>query len=195
MNKLNRHKEISLGIPQQTELHQHQVQFDYALLEGLFTGHFIVEKKKPYFWLTDQNFVSGNQENNKNWGLWNFDVVEIFLQPRKEITHHHAPYIELQVSPLNQGFNLQIIEPRKIYYTPLNLNFYHETYLTETESLYRWESKLTVQLPETEKYLFGNAYACLGFGESREYFGLNLKPSPNPDFHCPDFFVLMGSEL
>lgn len=193
MNRLNRHKELSLGIPQQNELHQHQVQVEYAFSEGIFSANFMVEKAKPFFWLTDQNFDQTN--NNKNWGLWNFDVVEIFLQPRKEITHYQSPYIELQVSPLNQGFNLHIIEPRKITYTPLDLNFYHEVLLTENSTHYQWESKITVQLPDTAKYLFGNCYACLGHGETREYFGLNLKPSVNPDFHCPDYFVLMDSSL
>lgn len=192
MNLLVRHKEISQGISQNSLLHLHQVAVDYAFAESIFSAHFVVKKKKPYFWLTDQNFSSNN---NKNWGLWNFDVVEVFLQPRREITHFQAPYIELQVSPLNQGFNLNIIEPRKIYYTPLDLNFYHETFLAENETHYGWETKLSVQLPEDVKYLFGNCYACLGQGENREYFGLNLKPSSNPDFHCPDYFILMNEGL
>lgn len=190
MNTLKRHKEISLGIPQDQAMHGHQIQVDYAFSDGLFSAHFVVKKAKPFFWLTDQNF---SQDNNKNWGLWNFDVVEVFLQPRKEITHFQGPYLELQVSPLNQGFNLQIIEPRKIYYTPLELKYFHQTFLSETLDSFRWESRLTVQLPETAKYLFGNCYACLGYGESREYFGLNLKPSSHPDFHCPDYFLLMDT--
>lgn len=193
MNILKRHKEISLGIAQQVELHHHQVAVDFAVGEGLFSAHFSISKPKPFFWLTDQNFHTYN--NNKNWGLWNFDVIEVFLQPRNQITHFHQSYLELQVSPLNQGFNLQIIEPRKIYYTPLDLNFYHETNLTETTTHYQWECKLTVSLPEIDKYLFGNFYACLGQGETREYFGLNLKASAKPDFHCPDYFVMLDSSL
>lgn len=177
-----------MGIPQQFELHQHGVSVEFAHDDEhrLFSANFKVQKSKQFFWLTNQNFQA---ESKKNWGLWNYDVVEVFLQPRLEITYTHTPYIELQVSPLNQGFNLVIIEPRQIYYTPLDLRFFHETVLTETNERYIWNTKLTLELPFYSKYLFGNCFACLGQGENREYFGLNLKPGVSPDFHRPDYFI------
>src|SRR5690606_33752357 len=47
----------------------------------------------------------------KNWRLWDYDVFEIFLQFRKEKEQESAPYIELQVSPLNQKFALITYRP------------------------------------------------------------------------------------
>ena len=43
-----------------------------------------------------------------NWKLWEWDVVEAFLQLRSDEEDKNAPYLEIQVSPLNQRLLLII---------------------------------------------------------------------------------------
>lgn len=121
----------------------------------------------------------------KNWELWNWDVVETFIQLRSHPDDLRAPYLELQLSPLNQGLALGIIEPRRKFYTPLKLDFQSTTTVGPTA----WESMVKVVLPEEfpDGELWGGLFACLGSGE-REFYSLNPNPEARPDFHRPELF-------
>lgn len=134
-------------------------------------------------WVTDPRFGS---DPRKNWELWNFDVVESFLQPRRDVTSTHAPYLELQVSPLNQPLALMILKPRVAVYVPLHLKLEHKVELTPT----RWLTTLKVELPEEldRGELHGGLFACLGSGP-RSFLALNPNPDERPDFHRPELFV------
>lgn len=59
----------------------------------------------------------------KNWGLWEYDVFEAFLS----FADNSLPYLELQVSPLNQKFALLIEEPRKTSAYPESCPFETKT--------------------------------------------------------------------
>lgn len=124
-----------------------------------------------------------------NWGLWEFDVMEIFMRPS------HFPegeYIERQASPTGQLFALNVIKPRAVTYCPLqgDFSFQSEFYGPST-----WMGSFRFTLRELGdlKKLKLNLFAVLTFpqikGNERVYFALNHSLEERPDFHRPELFV------
>lgn len=147
---------------------------------------FEVQKRHSRTWYGDTKFSENYKEN---WGLWNFDVVEAFLQLRSHEADLTAPYLEVQVSPLNQPFALVITEPRKVYHAPEK--FQMQTQVELDEKNWKAEFKLTLPDEIKGKLLYGGFFACLGNGP-REFYALEPNPEPNPDFHRPDLFLPLG---
>lgn len=147
------------------------------------TIEFQIQKRLGAPWQSDANFSS---DYSKNWGLWNKDVIEAFLQLRSNENDLAAPYLEIQVSPLNQPFALIIKEPRKTYYAPENLQF--KTEVTLTDKL--WTGKMEVILPEDLQgdQLYGGFFSMITI-DPKEYYALNPNPEANPDFHRPELFL------
>lgn len=144
---------------------------------------FTVQKRMNTPWHTNPVFSS---DWSKNWGLWNNDVVEAFLQLRDDPLDLKAPYLEVQVSPLNQPFALIITEPRKSFHAPKVLDFSTQVSLEGKI----WRAQLQVELPEElkGKKLFGGFFACLSH-EPREFYALEPNPEQQPDFHRPELFL------
>ena len=120
---------------------------------------------------------------SKNWGLWDFDVVEIFIKRSGE------HYLELQCSPLGQTVALLIEKPREKHVIPktLPVNF---TSNIDTE----WKTKISIPLdfiPGDGASIFGGCFACLG-ENPREYYSLNPNPEKSADFHRPELFLKFG---
>lgn len=143
---------------------------------------FEVHKRYGTEFFTDPAYTA---DWSKNWGLWNHDVVESFLQLRRSPDDTTAPYLEIQVSPLNQPFALLIVEPRVKFHAPAELTFV-TTSVTEGKI---WKAQLEVSLPQELKgdYLFGGFFACLN-QSPREFYALELNPEDRPDFHRPELF-------
>lgn len=161
--------------------HGLKVEWDFQKDEVLIT--FNVHKRTSRPWETDKVFTS---DWGKNWGLWNKDVVEVFLQLRSDEADVKAPYLELQVSPLNQPFALIIFEPRKIFSAPKILDFNHDSKVDGRV----WVARIKVKLPSElkGKHLYGGFFACLDHAP-REFYALEPNPEPAPDFHRPEFFL------
>jgi hypothetical protein len=121
----------------------------------------------------------------KNWELWNWDVVEAFFQLRPTAADLTAPYLEVQLSPLNQGLVIVIIEPRRKFYTPLQLLWRS----TSEQSRGVWQTEVELTLPADfpEGDLWGGVFACLGDGK-RDFYSLHPNPEERPDFHRPELF-------
>lgn len=130
------------------------------------------------------NAKYGN-DHRKNWELWNWDVVEAFLQLRSSAEDFTAPYLELQVSPLNQALALVIREPRVSFYTPLALEF--QSHVETDPNGYTMRAKLRLPAELHGPQLWGGLFACLG-ESPREYWALKPNPEPTPDFHRPQLF-------
>jgi hypothetical protein len=143
--------------------------------------HFTVENTLSP-WRTSERF---GKDPAKNWELWNFDVVEVFLQGRSHAHDMKSPYLELQVSPHNQGFQLQILEPRKIFYTPLKIGWEYKTHLTP--QLWETEIKIGLSSDFKEKEIFAGFFSCLH--EPRSYFSHKPNKEAKPDFHRPELFI------
>ena len=122
----------------------------------------------------------------KNWLLWQWDVVEAFLQLRRHAHDVTAPYLEVQLSPRGQGLVLVIIEPRRCYYTPLAFKWEAEV----REHAGGWSTQARFQLPGDfpEGELWGGLFACLGSGP-RGFYALQPNSEASPDFHRPELFV------
>lgn len=133
-------------------------------------------------WNTDERFGG---DVRKNWELWNFDVVEAFLQLRPTPEAVRAPYLEVQISPLKQGLALVILEPRRAYYTPLEIVWHSQNSVAPGH----WKTTVELELPSDfpDGELWGGLFACLGKGE-RDFYALNPNPEARPDFHRPELF-------
>jgi hypothetical protein len=144
---------------------------------------FQVTKRSSRPWQTKEVFTP---DWSKNWGLWDKDVVESFLQLRENDQDLNAPYLEIQVSPLNQPFALIVSEPRKIFFPPKILDF-KTTSVVDGKS---WKASLEVALPSELKgdKLYGGFFSCLDHGP-REFYALEPNPEEIPDFHRPDLFL------
>ncbi len=159
------------------------VKIEWKLHGRELTLEFNVNKRSSKSWQTDAKF---SNDWSQNWGLWSTDVVEAFIQLRKDENDLSAPYLEVQVSPLNQPFALIIVEPRKTFHYPKVLDFSHEVIL-EGRS---WKSVMKVTLPDdlTGTVPFAGFFACLE-ESPREFYALEPNPEENPDFHRPELFV------
>lgn len=150
------------------------------------TFNFTVSKRDGSEYCANPEF---GEDYSKNWGLWETDVVEAFIQLRKTPEEVTAPYLEIQLSPLNQPFALLIEKPRETFDYPKNLSFTHESAGEERT----WRAQMKVTLPNElqGQHLYLGLNACLGIGE-REFFALNPNPEEIPDFHRPDLFEKIG---
>jgi hypothetical protein len=120
-----------------------------------------------------------------NWGLWEYDVVELFIQGRDHEEDCAALYHEMQVSPLNQQFALDIEVPRKKYSEPEN---FPVSIFSEVQGQV-WNAKFVIPSSYiNSENIFIGLFACLG-DEPREFYGLNIDQSEKLDFHKPKLFL------
>lgn len=169
-------------INHQSNTTSHQVMVDWEIspdnfVEFLFTVKNITPKSDPNF----------SMDYKKNWGLWDFDVVEVFLQ-RGE---NSEQYLEFQTSSLGQPFALLIKKARVEFSPPDVLEVKVQTLLENGN----WTSKISVPLsdiPGDGNILRGNCFCCLGSKEQREYYGLNINLDEQADFHRPELFTVLG---
>lgn len=150
---------------------------------------FSVTKRSNTPWVTDTSF---GEDWNKNWGLWNKDVVEAFLQLRADPLDLRAPYLEVQVSPLGQPFALLIVEPRKTFHPPAS-DLVFTSHVTLEQRV--WTAHMEITLPAELRgdLLYGGFFSCLLEG-NREYYALELNPEEKPDFHRPELFQVLDHE-
>jgi hypothetical protein len=118
-----------------------------------------------------------------HWGLWERDVVELFVSPQQG-----CPYYEFQVSPLNQYFELELLEPRVRYDRSYRSGIQHSA---KVHAPGRWEAEMLIPLAaigaDADTTLIGNAYTILG-ERPRTFWSLYLPPQERPDFHLPQHF-------
>lgn len=117
----------------------------------------------------------------KNWGLWEEDVVELFIRREGE-----SSYLEVQANPKGLGFQLQIFEPRKLFYTPI----FESISVTSKISSDEWLGKIEIPqelIPGKGESFEGGIYAILG--TPREYYALNPNIDLAPDYHRPELYI------
>lgn len=147
--------------------------------------NFSVKKKSMTNWNTNPSFST---YKNDNYGLWEYDVVEVFIQSRSHSGSDSTPYMEIQVSPLGQAFQLKIVEPRKKTLYPPSLNWAFSPTFSQDKNI--WSVDINVAKSNfTEEIIYGNLCACLGPKESRNFFALAAGAEPAPDFHRPGDFI------
>ena len=140
----------------------------------------------------------GLPRNTSQWGLWESDVVELFLTISDEC------YYEFQLSPLGQFFELRIFEPRKRFdrsFHCAGARFSAEypgaAMISEAPmgvgAPVFWKGRMEIPLNELGwdgdlKKLRGNVFAILGSSEKKTYWSLFLPKQAEPDFHRPEYF-------
>ena len=100
-------------------------------------------------------------------------------------------YLELQASPLQQLFALNIITPRKETKSVKQLQSKIISKITETGFEVSFKIPL-LEIPGEGKTIIGNYFACLGQENDRSYFSSNPNSEQKPDFHRPDLFIELG---
>lgn len=130
-------------------------------------------------------------EHWDNWGLWEYDVVEVFITKDKNPNH----YLELQVSPLNQKLALEIFEPRKVF----EKTNPHGVEVQAEATQVGFKANFTIPLniiPGEEKIVKANFHACLHNKEQNKtyYFSMQANPETKADFHRPEYFVTLKEQ-
>ena len=148
-----------------------------------------------YFWAPFVDLYVNDEwtRDESVYGLWERDVVEVFLRPEISET-----YFEFEVSPVGQWLDILVRRPRK------DVDFGWRSGLKvqcELDSQRRlWTARLIIpakpmihvlQLPSAPKsgdIWKVNLFRISGAAPSREYLAWQPTFTPQPDFHVPEAF-------
>ena len=112
-------------------------------------------------------------------GLWNYEVVEIFL------VGDDGQYLELEFGPHGHYLMLWLAEPRKVVERKLSCRY------AVSQSGARWRGEVYVPRAHAPIHIQRyNAFAISGSGNSRRYLAWHPMPGEKPDFHQPKCFPL-----
>lgn len=127
------------------------------------------------------------------YGLWERDVVEVFLRP--EVS---AAYFELEVSPLGQWLDALVREPRKDVDFAWRSGMKVQCEIDPQRKL--WMARLTLPVdsmvtalqldfePKAGDIWKANLCRVCGAEPAREYLAWQPTFTPQPDFHVPAAF-------
>jgi hypothetical protein len=140
-------------------------------------------------------FRSGNLDKDQ-WGLWERDVVEAFLNPEPQRVNH---YYEFEVAPNNLWIDLEINLNQKPFNDPnWNSGFLHRTHIGK--SLWTCEMRIPVASLAGPGYELrphaewrGNFFRADGAGDNTERRLLAWSPTLTlkPNFHVPTRFGII----
>lgn len=123
-------------------------------------------------------------------GLWEYDVVELFLSAGAR--DGAVRYIELEVGPGGHWLALGFrgVRTRTEHFTSAVPE------LEQSQSTGRWIGRASFPLAELESFLgpppfHGLAAACLGAGSERRTLCAPALPGRQPDFHQPRAWPLL----
>lgn len=157
------------------------INVDFRLASHILIASFDVQQAQP-------SYVNpALSKQSSQWGLWDWDVVELFLSVNDDPT-----YYEFQVSPLGQYFELEIFEPRLRFNKDFKSGF-TVSVAPESNDAPCWRAEMRIPLSALGwdrrlESIRGNAFAILGEGQARTYWSAFLEPQKTPDFHLPRCF-------
>jgi hypothetical protein len=151
------------------------------------------------FWCHYQslNVYQGEDPTIKRWGLWERDVVELFINPRPE---HMGHYYEFEIAPNNQWLDLEINLYRQPFNNPRwNSGFEHATKIYPKAHIWTAEMRIpmasiTKVSPRHNDEWRVNFYRCDGSAEQqRRYMSWGPLPRSLPQhlFHQPASFGVL----
>ena len=142
---------------------------------SLKADEIVVNVEAPFYDDPPPSGPAGEKE-----GLWNFEVVELFLLGRG------GRYLEIEIGPHGHSLILALQSVRRVSgrLAPLHC--------TTRINGNRWQGVLALSpeaglLPVTH----ANAYAIHGQGPSRRYLAASPVPGERPDFHQPARFIAL----
>jgi len=110
------------------------------------------------------------------WGLWDHEVVEIFLVDEK------GQYIEAEFGPHGHYLLLRLSGPRQIIEAELTMSYDAKI------SKNGWKGHAEFDLSGIQRIDRVNCFAIYGQNEKRRYLAWSRLPGKVPDFHQPDAF-------
>ena len=114
------------------------------------------------------------------WGLWDFEVVEIFL------VGHDGEYLEAEFGPHGHHLLLWLNAPREISKKHLPVDY---TAKIQDNRWFGYAQIDRVHLPSPVHRF--NIFAIHGTHEERRYLCYQALDTPKPDFHQPQRFPLL----
>lgn len=145
---------------------------------------------------SELNLFHNEDPTKEKWGLWERDVVEVFLNPEPEHVEH---YYEFEVAPNNLWLDLEINLKKK----PFNDASWDSGFLHATrtgKAVWTWEVRIPVAAigakgvqPAPKAEWRVNFYRGDGRGDSSQRHLLAWSPTltPTPNFHIPACFGLL----
>lgn len=141
------------------------------------------------------NVYQGEDAAQERWGLWNRDVVEVFVNPQPERVTH---YYEFEVSPNNQWIDLEIDKTKTPFNDPSwNSGFQHATRLDAANHVWTCEMRIPSSSLGVKKILAGaqwriNFYRADGAGDDaqRRLMSWSIIPEGRT-FHVPTRFGII----
>ena len=142
------------------------------------------------------NVFEDEDPATERWGLWERDVVEVFLNPDPACVNH---YYEFEVAPTNQWVDLEIdLDKKPFNDAAWDSRFEHETRIHPERHVWTCEMSIPVASmdvgeiqPSTEWRV--NFYRADGSGNGGERCFLCWSPtrSAQPNFHVPRRFGIL----
>ena len=120
---------------------------------------------------------------------YQFDVVELFISVKGEASKY-LPYVEYELTPHNQTFQVLVRDPRKPFENNVDKGLMSSAEFVPGG----WKAEMKIDLTRLEwngdpRMIFGNAYSVLGKKGARSYWSLYpLVQLPKPNFHQPAMF-------
>lgn len=149
------------------------------------------------FWCTYRglNVYKGEDPAKERWGLWERDVVEVFLNPEPERVKH---YYEFEVAPNNQWIDLEInLDKKPFNDAAWNSGFEHAVRVDAQAHI--WMCEMRIPLSALKARITpgaewrGNFYRAEGTGTDEERALLAWSPvAAGPQaFHNPSRFGII----
>jgi len=151
------------------------------------------------FWskYTELNTYSGEDASLERWGLWERDVVEVFVNPFPDRIN---TYWEFEVAPNNQWVDLAIdLEKNPFYDMSWNSGFDHATRVDEPNGVWYCEMRIPLVSLDVAQINPGtewraNFYRCDGSGDPARRRSLAWSPTTVASFHSPNCFGIIRFE-
>lgn len=126
---------------------------------------------------------------SKTRGLWDRDVCEIFLAPRKADFRH---YYEFEIAPTGEWIDLGIYQKKDERITDWDYNSGMKS-AAKIEKDKVWmtmkiEWKAFDKTPKTGEIWLGNILRCVGKDPTRGYLTWQPTLTKEPSFHVPEKF-------
>lgn len=125
----------------------------------------------------------------KTRGLWDRDVCEIFLAPKKE---EFRKYFEFEIAPNGEWIDLGIHQmPEK-----RETDWDYESKMQSKSVIEKDKIRMAIKIewnafgktPKAGEIWLGNIFRCVGSGETRGYLAWSPTFTDEPSFHVPEKF-------
>lgn len=134
-------------------------------------------------------------ENGDCWGIWNFDVVEVFIGDNPNI----KKYFEFVISPLNQKIDVKHNKNKskeESFDTIWNSNWQTAVKIDDNRKIWIAEFRIpfsaisTEKIENNKKFRF-NLFRCHDKDPNRKYLAMNATFTDRPSFHVPEKFGIL----